>query len=366
MRTIDDGTWVPPPENNHRPNALVLRNQDQEFKKTPRFDPKTLPKYKAEQDLEHWLMEMDQQIDTHGETLVCPLIAWNCFPQDDLVRIWYTMLGGQNHANMTKEPGCWFNFQVKMRETWSKSIAVTQREAEDRSKQKDETFLIYYFQKLRLLTTAFPESREATHIVRIRAKFNDAQADRYIREHDSLAAFASEIRRYDDHIKLHPPTTKYVPSYFGPSYRPSNTTNPSDSSITSAAPNISGQNPNLKPRLTLPVNNKEKTRERDKSSEYNRRMELHIKSIAERKNPTTGKYTRSFLRADGIPKFIERPCEFCDKMGKKEQWHFGFECEARKTIHAMWMETMDSDSDRESSEEEPTSTSFTIMTSGKE
>src|SRR5258706_6564904 len=154
------------------------------------------------------MMEMEQQIDTHGETLVCPLIAWNCFPQEDPVRIWYTMLGGRNHANMTKEAGCWLNFQIKMRETWSKSIAVTQREAEDRSKQNDETFLIYYFQKLRLLTAAFPESHEATHISRIRAKFNDAQADRYIREKHNLKAFASEIRLYDDHLKLHPSMTK--------------------------------------------------------------------------------------------------------------------------------------------------------------
>src|SRR5258706_13586228 len=203
------------------------------------------------------MMEMEQQIDTHGETLVCPLIAWNCFPQEDPVRIWYTMLGGRNHANMTKEAGCWLNFQIKMRETWSKSIAVTQREAEDRSKQNDETFLIYYFQKLRLLTAAFPESREATHIARIRAKFNDAQADRYIREHESLLVFASEIRYYDDHIKLHPLVTKYVPT-FGPSYRHSNTTNPPASTTgSSMPPSAIGQNPNSRPRLNLPTSGKD-------------------------------------------------------------------------------------------------------------
>ncbi|KAF8437748.1 hypothetical protein BGX38DRAFT_1273868 [Terfezia claveryi] len=96
---------------------------------------------------------------------------------------------------MTKEAGCWFNLQMKMRETWLKSISVTQREAEDRCKLPEEPFLIYYFQKLQMLAMAFPESKEATHIARIRAKFNNAQADCYIREQDSLSYFASEIRQ---------------------------------------------------------------------------------------------------------------------------------------------------------------------------
>ena len=93
-----------------------------------------------------------------------------------------------------------------------------QREAEDRSKQKDETLLIHYFQKLRLLTVAFLKSRESTHIGRIRAKFNDAQPNRYFRELGLLLAFASEIPRYDDHIKLYPPVLRYTPLYLRPTY----------------------------------------------------------------------------------------------------------------------------------------------------
>ena len=124
------------------------------------------------------------------------------------MKLWYSILGRRNHAWMTKEDGCWFNFQEKMREAWAKPIAVSQREAEDRQKLPNETFLVYYFQKLAMLMRAFPESHEATHISRIRAKFNDAQADRYIREKHNLKAFASEIRQYDDHLKLHPSMTK--------------------------------------------------------------------------------------------------------------------------------------------------------------
>ena len=109
---------------------------------------------------------------------------------------------------MTKEDGCWFNFQEKMRDTWAKPSAVSQREAEDHQKLPNETFLVYYFQKLAMLMRVFPESHEATHISKIRAKFNDVQADRYIHEKHNLKAFTSEIRQYDNHLKLHDFTTK--------------------------------------------------------------------------------------------------------------------------------------------------------------
>jgi len=28
-------------------------------------------------------------------------------------------------------------------------------------------------------------------------------------------------------------------------------------------------------------------------------------------------------------------------MGKKDQWHFGFECAAKKAIHTVWIETLE-------------------------
>ncbi|KAF8434026.1 hypothetical protein BGX38DRAFT_1145984 [Terfezia claveryi] len=138
---------------------VVLRNQDpdREWKKIPRFDPNIIPKFRYDDDLELWLMEIEQIVDIYGETFVYLQIAFNCLVQKDPVRIWYSMLGGRNHANMMKEAGCWFNFQMKMRETWSKSIFLTQKEAEDRCKLPEETFLIYYFQKLWMLAMAFLE-----------------------------------------------------------------------------------------------------------------------------------------------------------------------------------------------------------------
>ncbi|KAF8429488.1 hypothetical protein BGX38DRAFT_1146949 [Terfezia claveryi] len=350
LKAIDDGTWTTPFETPPANREMVVRNQDldKEWRKTPRFDPNTMPKFKHDDDLELWLMEMEQIIDTHGETLICPQIAFNCFPQKDPVRIWYSMLGGRNHANMTKEAGCWFNFQVKMREAWSKSISVTQREAEDRHKLPEETFLIYYFQKLRMLAMAFPESKEATHIARIRAKFNDAQADRYIREQESLSRFASEIRLYDDHLKLHPPKK---PTY--PSRPPYQTSSSTPYSKYQSNPGPVPLQPMPKARLLLPVTTQEGAKARDRTVEYTKRNEVRMKTIADRLNPATNKRTRSFLRSDGTVKFIERPCEFCEKLGKRDQWHFGFECGTRAAVHTVWIETLESDSDSDDASTTP-------------
>jgi len=66
-----------------------------------------------------------------------------------------------------------------------------------------------------------------------------------------------------------------------------------------------------------------------------------------RMNLATGKKTRSFLRQDGSPKFIEKHCEFCNKLGKKDQWHFGFEYTARQMVHTAWIETIETDSEED-------------------
>jgi len=52
---------------------------------------------------------------------------------------------------MTKDEGCWLNFMQKMRDVWSKPLAVIQREAEDRAKLPSETFHQLFFSKLKLL-----------------------------------------------------------------------------------------------------------------------------------------------------------------------------------------------------------------------
>jgi len=195
----------------------------------------------------------------------------------------------------------WLNFQEKKRDIWSRPMAVMQREAEAREKQPTETLLVYYFQKLNLLMKAFPESLEATHVSRIRARFNDAQADRYIRETQSLKSLANEIRQYDDHLKLHPVPTMVKNSY--------STFTPRAGYVgRTTVPKPTTATPLTKPKLLLPASSKEATKEREKASEYAKRNLLRIRTIDDRVNPATGKKTRSFLRTDGLPKFIERLC----------------------------------------------------------
>jgi len=218
LRAIADKTWKAPFDVIGSSNAMIPYNHNQTREQKIRYDPNLLPKFRHDGDVEEWIMAVQQFIDTHGETVVCPTLAWHCFEAGDPVKIWYSILGGRNHAYMTKEEGCWVNFQEKMRDVWSRPMAVTQREAEAREKQPTETFLIYYFQKLNMLMKAFPESLEATHVSRIRARFNDAQADRYIRETQSLRNLANEIKQYDDHLKLHPVASVALPRPTNNSY----------------------------------------------------------------------------------------------------------------------------------------------------
>ena len=212
MQAIADGTWEPLYKPLELANAMVppkiYCDQKNAFRQSLHFDFKLLPKFKHTDDVEDWILNINQFCNTHGEQLICPQLAWNCFREADPIKLWYSMLGGRNHVWMTKEDGYWFNFHEKMREAWAKSIAVSQRETEDHQKLPNEIFLVYYFQKLAMLMQVFPESYEATHISRIRAKFNDTQANRYIHEKYNFKTFASEIRQYDDYLKLYPFLTK--------------------------------------------------------------------------------------------------------------------------------------------------------------
>jgi len=182
------------------------RDGDTRQRKTAKFDPVLMPGLEAGDDLEQWISEIQIEVNSFGEELVCPLIWRHCFSSNSSVRNWYSLLGDRTQAFMTKDKGCWLNFMQKVREVWSKPLAVAQREAEDRAKLPNETFHQFFFSKLKLLpvTSAFPESHSMTHISRIRAKFNDAQADRYIREKHSITAFSEECREYDEHLKMHP------------------------------------------------------------------------------------------------------------------------------------------------------------------
>ena len=280
-------------------------------------------------------MEIQLDVDAYGEEIVCPMIWCYCFEENGSVRTWYTLLGGRTQAFMTMDTGCWINFMHKMREIWSKPMAVAHKEAEDRPKLPGEGYHQYFFTKLKLLTGAFPESLAVMHISRIHSKF-DADADKFIRERFSIAAFGKECREYDEHLKFHP-VSRNRRRFEYPS--------PTGTNPALARTPVTGLN-NTNP-ATAPQERKQITW----PARFEKRTDNRIKMVMERVDVTTGKKACSFQRQDGTIKFIERPCDLCDRTGQKDQWHFSCECPTRDKMTAMISETIDSDSEAEANSE---------------
>jgi len=243
----------------------------------PRFDPSGLPKFNSKtSNVEQWLAEVQVDIDIFGEHMVVPCIFRNCFPENDVVRSWYTMLGPQLHGFITKSDGCWKRFGTLMLSTWRKPIGVSQMEANERSKLPMETFVEYYFHKLKLLSIAYPNHDEATYIMYIRSKLNDAQADRFVRERSSLTRLVEEMRAYDDHLTMHPTTAaRHKPTPFAYPTPPGLALGgvPGSSSTTSSKPSHR--------LLTSQADTKK----------YDRKG-----TVQDRVNPATMKPQRSFVR----------------------------------------------------------------------
>lgn len=87
-----------------------------------------------------------------------------------------------------------------------------------------------------------------------------------------------------------------------------------------------------------------------KDDSLKRRNDARIRTVVFRLDPATNKKARSFLHAGGTVKFINRPCELCEKIGKKNQWHFNFECPAKEKITSLIAEIDELDTDPETSD----------------
>ena len=166
--------------------------------------------------------------------------------------------------------------------------------------------------KLKLLTSAFPESLTATHISRILSKF-DADADKFIREHFNIAAFSEECREYDEHLKFHPVHRNRQRFVYltmaGPN--PASTQGPSTGPYTKLQTPPAANTANL---ASGPVQRKQISW----PAQFERKADNRIKTVMDRMDLTTGRKTRSFQRQDGTVKFIERACELCEKMEIKD------------------------------------------------
>ena len=69
---IADKTWKAPFDVMSTSNAVVPYNHNQSRDQKIRYDPSLLPKFRHDGGVEEWIMTVQQFIDTHGETVVCP------------------------------------------------------------------------------------------------------------------------------------------------------------------------------------------------------------------------------------------------------------------------------------------------------
>ena len=215
-----------------------------------------------------------------------------CFEENSSVRTWYTLLGGRNQAFMTMDTGCWLNFMHKMREIWSKPMAVAQREAEDRPKLPEESYYQFFFTKLKLLTSAFPESLAATHLSRIRSKF-DADADKFICECQSIATFGEECREYDEHLKFHPVARNRQRFTYPTMYPPSGNPN-TNVILPTLHQNVNQLNPHLNSHQNTDPNPNLQRKQTTWPTRFERRVDNRLKTVIDRMDLTTGKKTCSF------------------------------------------------------------------------
>lgn len=347
LKAIEDKTWTAPftlPET--MLSALTVRRRSRSpSRRHAKFDGYSLPKFVKGDDLEQWIAEMQLEIGTHGEEFVCPQIWKYCFPQDTVVRLWWSMLPADLIGYMTTGKDCWEKFKTKMRQKWNVPVAIQQIEAAARVKQPHESYQEYYFAKLRLLTSAFPEESAPTLITRIRLGLNNAEADKFIKERRDIVAFGDECQDFDEHVMIYPTDGRpkisdsrlRIPSQSNSSY------------IKSGKASASSSRNIEKPseRLQI-VGNEIGAPKQDR-----RRIDRRLATLEDRRNPA-GQLVRSFVRSDGTVRFIEHACDVCEKNGKKDQMHFRFKCPANnrnatKTYVATPVsddETDDSDDDQ--------------------
>lgn len=116
------GTRPPPPKDNSASLASALAlslasiASNPSGERRPRFNPTTLPKFTRGNDLEQWIPEVQLDVDTHGEKLICQYLWKYCFRAKSSTRAWWSMLDSNMITWATKGSGCWQQFATMMRE----------------------------------------------------------------------------------------------------------------------------------------------------------------------------------------------------------------------------------------------------------
>jgi len=161
----------------------------------PRFDPNVLPKYvHYKTNLQEWLSELQMKINLFGGELVCAAIPRYCFTEHSVTPAWYSGLDESTQVFITKDRDCWARFKIVMTRQWALPIGLAVRNAEERKKKGDETFLEFFYVKMNLLRNAYPNCGSEGYIEMAKASLDDPAVELWARETHDVARFAAELR----------------------------------------------------------------------------------------------------------------------------------------------------------------------------
>jgi len=77
---------------------------------------------------------------------------------------------------ISKGDGCWVQFKEAFRDQWALPMGLAIKEANFRTKHVDETFLEFFYTKLALLKSAYPQNPVEAHIEMIKCCLDDSHA----------------------------------------------------------------------------------------------------------------------------------------------------------------------------------------------
>jgi len=182
-------------------------------------------------------------------------------------------------------------------------MGLAVKEANLRTKRAEKMFLEFFYAKLALLRSAYPQNPAEAHIEMIKSCLDDPQAAGWAREAKNLSIFETELREYDNHLR------RYSTLLSGTA-----------ASRVKATP---GYAPQKATALSRPLLNT--TRAKRSAEEIQSLNKERAASLAVRTNNKSEK-VMSFRREDGTLVFLRDSCSIYKREGKPNQMHFSFMC----------------------------------------
>jgi len=241
-----------------------------------------------------------------------------------MVKAWYLGLGDVAHAFMIKEQACWLRFKATMHRQWSLPTGLAIRNAKERRKRDNETFLEFFYVKLTLLKNVYPNCGGEGYIEMIKMSMDDSQVELWARELSDTTRFAAGLRQHDDHLARYP-LKKHV-SRESSHVFPFNTRS---SYVSSKFPSTKSRVEKVVKGSDIKgddVRTKKARRTNDDVIALNRKQ---VASIQKRKDDS-GRMVDFFIKENSLVAFLRNSCSICAKSGSPDKWYFSFGCSRNK------------------------------------